>query len=374
MGKKETSCDGILNTFHTFCCQLNRFPLQSRFNGFIFLSSYALELQVAYGCLPHHLTLQRMICFVSQTLISCAKTCLSLLHVWSVFISLQTSNFKLDIFSMRNFSWGKYSVILAVLLQGLTDPPFSFLRYCGELSSLTLTSNTNILDVRFHSDESFTDKGFRAEYSAYDPSNRESTVLSNTPDVDQDGYPVTNRGCSKPADTEQNDSERERCRSQMTHKWSFSFSNRAAETGRVQLKGSANHRKHVYWFHFICHCQSGNTPLSILFGLYAVPQFDWNGFIIALISWDKHWQNDGCRRHKPPLPCAQFVITVNLFSFSALSVVFHVVPQLVPISLHAILECASQKICSVTAGTTAAIWATRWSVVSSTQAIFCSPH
>lgn len=120
-------------------------------------------------------------------------------------------------------SWEKYSVILAVPLQGLTDPTSSFLRYCGELSSLALTSNTNTLEVRFHSDESFTDKGFRAEYSAYDPSNRESTVLSNTPDVDQDGYPVTNWWRSKPADTEDvsTDSEKERCGSRKTHKWSF---------------------------------------------------------------------------------------------------------------------------------------------------------
>lgn len=58
-------------------------------------------------------------------------------------------------------------------------PEFSFPRYCGELSSLALTSDTNVLDVNFHSDESYTDKGFSAEYSAYDPSNRESKVLSN---------------------------------------------------------------------------------------------------------------------------------------------------------------------------------------------------
>lgn len=44
------------------------------------------------------------------------------------------------------------------------------------MSSLALTSTTNVLDVKFHSDESFTDKGFSAEYSAYDPSNRELTV------------------------------------------------------------------------------------------------------------------------------------------------------------------------------------------------------
>ncbi|XP_033959295.1 suppressor of tumorigenicity 14 protein homolog [Pseudochaenichthys georgianus] len=42
-------------------------------------------------------------------------------------------------------------------------------KYCGELSSLALTSKINVLEVMFHSDESFTDKGFSAEYSAYDP-------------------------------------------------------------------------------------------------------------------------------------------------------------------------------------------------------------
>ncbi|KAM7420562.1 hypothetical protein PAMA_015003 [Pampus argenteus] len=44
-------------------------------------------------------------------------------------------------------------------------------KYCGEMSSLSITSDTNVLDVIFHSDESYTDKGFRAEYSAYDPTN-----------------------------------------------------------------------------------------------------------------------------------------------------------------------------------------------------------
>ncbi|KAM8869239.1 suppressor of tumorigenicity 14 protein homolog [Spinachia spinachia] len=42
-------------------------------------------------------------------------------------------------------------------------------KYCGELSSLALTSTDNVLDVIFHSDESFTDKGFSAKYSAYNP-------------------------------------------------------------------------------------------------------------------------------------------------------------------------------------------------------------
>nr|XP_046255324.1 suppressor of tumorigenicity 14 protein homolog isoform X2 [Scatophagus argus] len=45
-------------------------------------------------------------------------------------------------------------------------------KYCGEVSSLALTSDTNVLDVTFHSDESYTDKGFSAEYNAYDPSDQ----------------------------------------------------------------------------------------------------------------------------------------------------------------------------------------------------------
>lgn len=44
-------------------------------------------------------------------------------------------------------------------------------KYCGETSSLALTSEANVMDVIFHSDESYTDKGFSASYSAYDPSN-----------------------------------------------------------------------------------------------------------------------------------------------------------------------------------------------------------
>ncbi|XP_060937487.1 suppressor of tumorigenicity 14 protein homolog [Limanda limanda] len=44
-------------------------------------------------------------------------------------------------------------------------------KYCGESSSLAVTSSSNVLEVLFHSDESFTDKGFSAEYVAYDPKN-----------------------------------------------------------------------------------------------------------------------------------------------------------------------------------------------------------
>lgn len=44
-------------------------------------------------------------------------------------------------------------------------------KYCGEMTSLTLTSSKEELTIMFHSDESYTDKGFSAEYSAYDPKN-----------------------------------------------------------------------------------------------------------------------------------------------------------------------------------------------------------
>ncbi|XP_072572554.1 suppressor of tumorigenicity 14 protein homolog isoform X3 [Paramormyrops kingsleyae] len=44
-------------------------------------------------------------------------------------------------------------------------------KYCGEKSLLALSSQNNTLEVTFHSDESYTDKGFRATYVAYDPVN-----------------------------------------------------------------------------------------------------------------------------------------------------------------------------------------------------------
>lgn len=44
-------------------------------------------------------------------------------------------------------------------------------RYCGERASLALSSNTNSMVIQFHSDRSYTDKGFKAQYSAYDPLN-----------------------------------------------------------------------------------------------------------------------------------------------------------------------------------------------------------
>lgn len=48
------------------------------------------------------------------------------------------------------------------------------------MSTLALTSTTNTMEVIFHSDESYTDKGFSAEYSAYDPANREFKVTLAT--------------------------------------------------------------------------------------------------------------------------------------------------------------------------------------------------
>ncbi|XP_048017847.1 suppressor of tumorigenicity 14 protein homolog [Megalobrama amblycephala] len=44
-------------------------------------------------------------------------------------------------------------------------------RYCGERRRLVLSSPANSLEVKFHSDESYTDKGFRVVYTAFDPVN-----------------------------------------------------------------------------------------------------------------------------------------------------------------------------------------------------------
>ncbi|KAI2656410.1 hypothetical protein H4Q32_013338 [Labeo rohita] len=43
--------------------------------------------------------------------------------------------------------------------------------YCGEKRRLVIPSTTNTLEVKFHSDESYTDKGFRITYNAFDPVN-----------------------------------------------------------------------------------------------------------------------------------------------------------------------------------------------------------
>lgn len=64
------------------------------------------------------------------------------------------------------------------LEEGLTrGPPFivtlSPCRYCGERSQFVVASTTNKIEVRFHSDQSYTDTGFSAEYLSYDSSDRE---------------------------------------------------------------------------------------------------------------------------------------------------------------------------------------------------------
>ncbi|XP_025214023.1 suppressor of tumorigenicity 14 protein [Theropithecus gelada] len=43
-------------------------------------------------------------------------------------------------------------------------------KYCGERSQFVVTSNSNKITVRFHSDQSYTDTGFLAEYLSYDAS------------------------------------------------------------------------------------------------------------------------------------------------------------------------------------------------------------
>ncbi|XP_025953084.2 suppressor of tumorigenicity 14 protein isoform X2 [Dromaius novaehollandiae] len=43
-------------------------------------------------------------------------------------------------------------------------------RYCGERSQFVVASTTNKIQVRFHSDSSYTDTGFSAEYLSYDSS------------------------------------------------------------------------------------------------------------------------------------------------------------------------------------------------------------
>ncbi|XP_060753667.1 suppressor of tumorigenicity 14 protein isoform X2 [Neoarius graeffei] len=44
-------------------------------------------------------------------------------------------------------------------------------KYCGERPLLTLNSNTNTMVISFHSDSSYTNKGFKAQYNAYNPQN-----------------------------------------------------------------------------------------------------------------------------------------------------------------------------------------------------------
>lgn len=46
-------------------------------------------------------------------------------------------------------------------------------RYCGERAQFVVAGNSNKLTVHFHSDQSYTDAGFLAEYVSYDSLDRE---------------------------------------------------------------------------------------------------------------------------------------------------------------------------------------------------------
>lgn len=58
-------------------------------------------------------------------------------------------------------------------LQPFNSPLLSPCRYCGERSQFVVASTTNKIEVRFHSDQSYTDTGFSAEFLSYDSSDRE---------------------------------------------------------------------------------------------------------------------------------------------------------------------------------------------------------
>lgn len=134
------------------------------------------------------------------------------------------------------------------------------------------------------------------------------------------------------------------------------------------LVKETNHQRACLLGPFYLPLSLRSAPLSILSGLYVVSRYERNGFIIALISRDKHWQHDGCRKHKLSQSPAQFVILVYLpFLFlRSLPSFFVVFVQLAPIILPAILASASEKSWSVMAGMTVATWAMRWIAVSST--------
>uniref|UniRef100_A0A672JTB7 Suppressor of tumorigenicity 14 protein homolog n=1 Tax=Sinocyclocheilus grahami TaxID=75366 RepID=A0A672JTB7_SINGR len=51
------------------------------------------------------------------------------------------------------------------------DSTYAITKYCGERHRLVVSSATNTLEVKFHSDESYTDKGFRITYTTFDPVN-----------------------------------------------------------------------------------------------------------------------------------------------------------------------------------------------------------
>lgn len=53
------------------------------------------------------------------------------------------------------------------------SPLLSPCRYCGERSQFVVASTTNKMELLFHSDQSYTDTGFSAEFLSYDSSDRE---------------------------------------------------------------------------------------------------------------------------------------------------------------------------------------------------------
>ncbi|XP_014749797.1 PREDICTED: suppressor of tumorigenicity 14 protein-like [Sturnus vulgaris] len=55
-------------------------------------------------------------------------------------------------------------------LQPFDSPLLSPCRYCGERSQFVVASTTNKIEIRFHSDQSYTDTGFSAEFLSYDSS------------------------------------------------------------------------------------------------------------------------------------------------------------------------------------------------------------
>lgn len=63
--------------------------------------------------------------------------------------------------------------LLSADLQPFGSPLLSPCRYCGERSQFVVASTTNKIELRFHSDQSYTDTGFSAEFLSYDSSDRE---------------------------------------------------------------------------------------------------------------------------------------------------------------------------------------------------------
>lgn len=66
--------------------------------------------------------------------------------------------------------WGGGARSPGCVLFLLLAPSF---RYCGERPQFVVASNSSRITVHFHSDQSYTDTGFFAEYLSYDSSDRE---------------------------------------------------------------------------------------------------------------------------------------------------------------------------------------------------------